>query len=153
MTNPHVPNRMSATVKVPESKRYAADNPWLVFEGTPASVRDQIIEAFGLEQQEGLTVFDVLLNAQLLASSAGAVSQGLGGRVIKDQGSESGSIAGNSAPEGSAEEKPKSSLFERVEEQGSRAELKALWAANKAEFDADPELMAAWKARGKSLSS
>jgi hypothetical protein len=48
---------------------------------------------------------------------------------------------------------PKAVLLGQIDEQGDVTSLKRLYAENKAAFDGDEALMAAYKAKGKSLSS
>lgn len=155
MDNPHAPRRTCVTIKVPESSKWAGDNPWLVFEGSPKAVREQIIETFGLEDVEGLTLFDVTLNAQQVATNQGSATQRLGGRVLA-QGKPS---EGNpqSEAEKPSETPPKADplagLKAAVESAQFRDDLKRLWAENRVVFDDNPDLFAEWKAKGKSLPS
>ena len=85
-TDPFTPRRVSTNVKFPESKRYASDNPWITFEGSsPEEVKALIVETFGLTGTETLTLFDVVANAQNIASHVGNVVQTLGATVVADE--------------------------------------------------------------------
>lgn len=144
------------TVKVPESKRYANDNPWLVFEGSDAAtVRQNVLDAFGMTADASLSLFDVLLNAQQIATKTGGTARSLGGTVIGNEAAapstESASVADEAAP--AEEPQGPHPLLAQIEAQTSVADLQDLWARNKAAFDADADLMAAYKARGKGLQA
>lgn len=66
------------TVKVPESAKYAGDNPWLVFKGEGREVQDNIVRTFGLTVPEGATLAQVVLAAQAsMTAEANAVRGGL----------------------------------------------------------------------------
>jgi len=158
----HSMRGMSVTIKVPESKRYAADNPWLVFHGRPAVVADMIREAFGLDPDKELSVFELALNAQDAATKIGTLRAGLGGAtVISSGGSTPPAEGGNAwsqagstpaAPEKTELELEIERLTPAVEKVTTVAELQELWARNQEAFK-DATLMAAYKAKGKSLSA
>lgn len=157
MSEPYSPRRVSATVKVPESAKWAGDNPWVVFEGSdPTTVRDLVAEAFGMTDIEGLTLFDVVCNAEKQAVAAANVINGLGGTVIssgKGGGSAWSRAKGDSSSQPASEpsEPEVNPLIAEIEKQTSRADLQKLWAENKAAFDADSSLMDLYRAKGKSL--
>lgn len=144
------------TIKVPESKRYASDNPWFTFRGSDLDlIRAQVIKSLGLdaEEQQGLSLFEVVLNAQRKATNVGSAAQQMGGTVLKvekSSGAESASVA-ESAP--AAEPEGPHPLFAKIEEQTDVAALQRLWAENKAAFDADAALMDAYKVKGKALTA
>jgi hypothetical protein len=156
VSNPHAPRRVSATIKYPESARYANDNPWLVFEGNVEAVREQVIEAFGMEETEGLTLADAVVNAQRQASTTGAVANGLGGTVISKGGSAWDKAKGGSPapakPEKSEAEIEVERLTAEVAKVSTTAELQDLWARNQEAFK-DAGLMEAYRAKGKSLQA
>lgn len=151
---------ISATIKFPESARYKADNPWMVFHGSPASVREDIIEAFGLgEEAQAMTLPELVQEAQTIVTGMANAASGLGGRVLSE-GSGKGSAWGQAqsgqraekAPEESAEEIEVKRLLAEVETVTSVADLQQLWARNQEAFRNDG-LMAAYKAKGKALSA
>lgn len=152
-TDPHAQRRVSATIKFPESARYKSDNPWLVFEGAVSTVREQIIEAFGMTDAEELTLFDLVTNAQAQATAVGNAASGLGGKVLAS-GSSAWSEAKGGAAAPAAEAKPektrKDELLAEIPTFTDIEKLKRLWAENQSEFE-DAELMAAWSAKGKAL--
>lgn len=140
--NPITPGETGVTIKY--GKGY--DDTWVTFRGTPDSVRSQLCETFGLKPEGFDTLSELVLEATALAHGANNAASGAGGRSIpKDQKSE-----GAPAQEAKPEEKPASPLLERVEEATDVKQLQHLWASNKEAF-ADADLMAAWKAKGKSL--
>lgn len=142
------------TIKVPESKRYASDNPWITFRASDAStMKAHVVATFGLDAEEavGLTLFDVVLNAQKIATKVGGVSTSMGGTIISTTpagSSDRASVA--DAP--AAEPEGPHPLLAEIEAQTSVPDLQNLWARNKAAFDADEALMDAYKAKGRSLS-
>lgn len=162
--DPYRPGKIGVTIKVPESKRYAGDNPWFVFEGTDATtVRNKIGDVFGIEV-ENLTLSAVVIEAQRLATGLGAVAHGLGGRVL-DDGKASAPAASSEAPAASggsvfqqaqagqtaapkADEDP---ILTAIEGAKTVEELKQIWAENQEAF-ADAKYMDPWKAKGKALS-
>jgi transcription elongation factor len=152
------------TIKTPESKRYAADNPWFVFEGTdPDTIREKILATFGIEADASLSLFDVTMNAQRIASRQGEIQNSLGGTTLNVEktgsaqptgSTESASATGADTPaweDKPAEEPTVNPLFAKVESQTGVAALQRLWAENKAAFDADADLFAAYKSKGKAL--
>lgn len=150
MSDPNQTREVSVTIK-----HDGKDSTWLVFRGSVEAVREQIIECFGMTETEGLTLHELSVEATRLVKATSQVANGLGGRVLKG-GSQSAFAqareGGGSAP-APAKEDEDVPLKGMIEAATSVAALKTLWAENKAAFDADPELFAAWKAKGKSLSS
>lgn len=155
---------VSVTIKVPESKKFAGDNPWTVFKsGSPETLKKMIAETYGLEH-EGLLLSDVTINAQRAASGLGAVAHGLGGRVLSQGPGNTSESASEAPSEGSddvwsqvsqekAEEEPKKDpILVAIEQSKTVGELRQLWAENQPKFNDNADYMAAWKAKGKSLS-
>lgn len=155
MTDPNSPRRVSATIKFPESKRYANDNPWLVFEGASVEdVRQMVGEAAGMTEDDldGLRIIDVVSNVQAEASAMGNVKSELGGiSTGTDKGKSEGKPKSEPKSEAKSDEPDNKWLYEKVEQAQSRKALKDLWGKHKANFEADSELFNAWKQRGKSL--
>lgn len=155
-TDPFAGRRVSATIKAPESERYAADNPWLVFEGTVESVREQIIAAFGMEETEGLNLAELVLQAQTQMTAVFNAARGTGGKVVRGGGGAHkplpypGPPAPNAAPEKSEEELNRERLQAEIAAATDVDALKQLWARNQEAFK-DDALMAEWRAKGKSL--
>jgi hypothetical protein len=166
MDNPHSPGKIGVTIKVPESKKYAGDNPWFVFEGTDAdSLKAKIAATFGTEH-EGLTLSDVVINAQRLVTGLGAVAHGLGGTVLASgqaaapadtpaaPAASGGSVFQQAAAGGAAAAPAQESdpILDAIEMAKTVEELKQIWAENQAAFN-DSKYMDPWKAKGKALSS
>lgn len=145
------------TIKTTESARYKSDNPWLVFEGTsPDEIRAKIIATFGMtDVDDSLSLFDVTMNAQRIATRQSEIQGTLGGTTLKVESSRNGapSPTGSASAAAPAAEPETNPLLAKVEEQTGVAALQRLWAENKAAFDADADLMAAYKAKGKALQS
>lgn len=164
MSDPYQPGAISVTVKQdePGGKFNDPKSPgsWIVFHGTPALVREQIIETFGLVASDwnDKPLFTLVAEATKLFKATGNVSRQLGGQVIStgSESQQSASSGGSawaqaaSEPEKSAEEKLKETLLEQVEQQPNVKALKELWAKNQEAFAAD-ELMTAYLAKGKAL--
>lgn len=157
MTDPHAPTRMTATIKFPESSRYKSDNPWIVFEGTqPEAIKALIGEAFGIDT-EGLTLSDVVINAQTQASAVGAAASGTGGQVIDgSKGGNNGAWGGvkkdGSKPADEAPKEPaRDPIFDEIADCKTVEELQKLWGQKQELFVG--EVMDAYKAHGKALSA
>lgn len=159
--DPLSPRRINVSIKTPESARYKGDNPWFTFEGSSAAtVKAMIVDAFDLKDTGELSLSDVVMEAQTIASGLSAAKSGLGGRVIgegKSSGSAfeqarqgAGSAPANDGP--SEEEVELARLTAAVEAATTVAELQDLWARNQAAFKND-DLMTAYKAKGKLLSA
>lgn len=160
MTNPHEPGRISVTLK-----QDGKDGTWVVFHGSPEEVRQQIVGLFPeFDGQTDAPLYDLINEATRLFKAAGNVSSRLGGRVVGNkaasgnESSDSGSawdrVAGNGAePQQEPEVDPNVARLQReIEGAADVAALRELFARNKAAFDANPDLVADWKAKGKSLS-
>lgn len=138
---------VTATVKF--GKGY--DDPWLVFRGDPDQISEQVIASFGLEETEGLTLAELIVNASKQAQAVRAASAGLGGSVIS-QGNGRRNAWAEAAGSTEPAQPERNPLYGKLEEVTDVAALKELYARNKAAFDGDAELLAAWKAKGKSLT-
>lgn len=156
MSNPHEPGRISVTLK-----QDGKDGTWIVFHGSAAEIRSQVIEAFDMEGQDDAPLYDLVNEATRMFKAAGNVTSRLGGRVVSNKSnSESASSegsawdrAGNGAEAPAPEVDPDVvRLTAAIEDAADVAALKELFARNKAVFDANPDLVVAWKAKGKSLS-
>lgn len=154
--DPNEPGRISVTLK-----QDGKDGTWLVMHGSPAEVRAQIAEVFDLnEEQSDGPLFDLINEATRLYKAAGNVSSGLGGRVVggsngsarSGSGSAWAQAAGNGA-EAEPEADPNIARVEAgIEAATTRDGLREFYARNEAVFKANPELVDAYKAKGKSLS-
>jgi len=157
MGDPNEPGRISVTMKAD-----SREGTWIVFHGSPAEVRDQIIDVFALTEEEtDGPLYDLINEATRLYKAAGNVNSTLGGRVVggtKSETTKSGSAwdraAGNG---GNAPAEPEVDpnvvrLTNAIEGATDVTTLKELYARNKAHFDGNAELFAAWQAKGKSLS-
>lgn len=150
---------ISITLKYPKPKYQ--DAPWIVFHGSPEEVREDIITAFAWDGETvtGLNVHEVVLKAQEAVQGAGNVANTLGGKVLSEGGgqpsgvwSQVGSGASAEAEDKPAED-PTAWLKVEIDKATSVAGLQRLWADNKAAFSEHPELMDAYKAKGKSLAA
>lgn len=143
---------MSATIK-----RDGKDASWLVFHGTPAEISRDIKDVFGIDG-EGLTIAELVGEAEAMWKSSGNVASGLGGRSLPSGDRTSGS--GTTAPpwnrDAAAPTEPQEDpnvvrLTAEIEAATDRASLKDMFARNKTVFDANSALTDAWRAKGKSL--
>lgn len=147
MSEPWSGGETTATIKFGRGH----EDPWLVFKGTPERVKEQIVVAFGtdVEEAEGLTLAELVVNVTKTAQGARTASAGLGGTVIKQ-----GGWARAAQEEAAPAEPAVNPLFAKVEAltaiEGPGG-LKDLYARNADAFKADAELMAAWTAKGKAL--
>lgn len=142
------------------------ESTWATFTGLPHEVREQIIAYFGFAEDavRELTLSELVVNATSVAHGKGNAAATLGAVAIpaSQQGqeqsappaTETASDASSDpweAVESSAPAEPAvNPLYAQIEAAQSVDELKVLWADNQAAFS-DADLMAAWKAKGKSL--
>ncbi|MGW4158683.1 hypothetical protein [Streptomyces sp. NPDC004788] len=156
----------SITVTIKYGKGY--DDPWLVLKGRPGEVREDILESFGIERDSvtGLTLSDIVVNATNIAHGKGLIATHLGATVISEESAPPAKPQGDpwanvgSAQQASSAWSDKSAtspeqdknawILGEIEKQTNRADLKKVWAANQS-FFADPAVMDAYKAKGKSL--
>ena len=150
--SPHEPGRISVTLKSD-----GRDGTWIVFHGNAGEIRRQLIATFDIEDAEGAPLFDLINEATRIYKSTGNVSAGLGGRVVgkKSDGNAATGSAWDKVAEG---EKPEpevdpniARLTAAIEAATTTDALRDLYARNAAHF-ANPDLLAAWQAKGKALS-
>lgn len=169
MSDPHTPRDVGVTLKFPESKRYANDNPWITFRGTPQSIREDILAVMGWNPADNeLGLAALVLNAQREVTALATVANGMGGRVISEGSGKPAGPAWEAAAGGSSDpwaapaaDKPPSKSEAEIEVERLTAEVAAtttvadlqqLWARNQEAFK-DAALMEAYKAKGKALST
>lgn len=132
------------------------EEPWLTAKGNSESIKAGLAAFFGLDREEieGLTAHEVVLNCKKLAIGTSAVVAGLGGTVIN--GTRPARGGWQAAAEGSAPAEPaepeRNPLFATIDAATTVDAVKDIYARNVDAIKADPELLAAWKAKGKELS-
>jgi hypothetical protein len=144
-------------------KQDGKDGTWLVFHGSAARVREQIIEVFpGIDETGDAPLFDLINEATRLYKAAGNINSTLGGRVVGSKGkSESNGATGSAwdrAAGNTADAEPEvdpnvARIEAAIEEATDVASLKELYARNKVHFENHPDLLTAYKTKGKALSS
>lgn len=163
------PRHRGITVTIKYGKAY--DDTWAVFHGLSDDVRHDISDFFGLAPEEaaGLTLSDLVVNATSAAHSVSTVARGLGGVVIASTSSETSPVAGarsadpwtdaatlTAQPATSTPPRPQpeseNPLLALIHQAATVRALEMLWVENQDAF-ADPDVMAAWKARGRVLST
>lgn len=142
------------------------EHAWAAFLGLAHEVRQDVIAYFGLEETDGLTLSEVVLNASQLAQGKGLAATKLGAVALSPgqqaasggdvwdaaaSGSEGPSGASGGASEGpSPEEQEVKRILALIEATTDTDALKRVWAENQAAFSL-PGVMDAYKAKGKSL--
>ena len=163
------PRQRGITVTIKYGKAY--DDTWAVFHGLPDDLRHDISDFFGLtvEEAAGLTLSDLVVNATNAAHSVSTVARGLGGVVIASTSNEAPPVADTrradpwtdpgtpvAQPAASTpprpQPEPENPLLALIGQAPTVRSLEMLWVENQDAF-ADPAVMAAWKARGRALSS
>lgn len=162
MSDPNADGGISVTIKgdEPGGKFNDAKKPgtWIVFHGSPARVKEQIIEVFALTEGLDRPLFDIVNEATELFKASANVTSGLGGKVLNPGTSgpawqeAQSSPAEPAAPEKSAEELTIERLTAEVAAVTSVADLQQLWARNQEAFK-NESLMEAYRAKGKALSA
>lgn len=154
---------ITATIK--GGKGYEA--PWLVFRGSSAAeVQARISEAFGLEAQ-GETLCSTVLAASEAMQSEGVVVRSLGGRTLstaQERAEASGHPSARSAqtappaPErpplrvvDEGADDPVAQVRQAIEEANSTTALQRVWGRHKAVMSQSPDLIEAYKTRGRTL--
>ncbi|AXQ61089.1 hypothetical protein SEA_HANK144_34 [Streptomyces phage Hank144] len=158
-------SEISVTIKYDKGH----DATWAVFRGTAGEIRADVMEFFGMDPatQQGLSLSSIVTNATQIAHGKGLIATALGATVVEETTTEepakpSGdpwAAAANVQPgpwPGSAsaaepkKDDPNAYILGEIEKQTTVDGLKKLWAANQS-FFSDASVMAAWKAKGKSL--
>lgn len=146
--NPHTPGETSVTIKY--GKGY--DESWATFRGTTENVTQQINDYFNVEAGTFTSLHDLVTEATRLAHNTSYVAKNAGGQVLT-KGEQAEPAAQPAAAEAAPAEPEKPAAFALIDAATDRNELKRIWAENKTEFEANADLMSAWKTKGKSLSS
>ena len=167
--DPHADRSTSLTIKY--GKDY--DDPWVVFRGSPAAIREQALEYFGVtpdERQAQLDPHSLVIELVYLAQSSYHVATQAGGQTIPPKTDQSADPAEESSSEAAeipepspsaggdvweqaaaARKKPEPTLIERIEACETTVELQDLFVANQEALASGTEAREAWKARGKAL--
>ena len=163
MSDPNQPGTMSVTIKAdePGGKYNDAKSPgsWIVFHGTPAAIREQIMDTFTFEESaKDLDLSELIVEATRMFKAVCNVATGpLAGRVLggggkQDSGSSSSAWA--AAREGStstpAEEQKELTIAELIEAQESVDSLKELWLERSDDIKSEG-LVDAWTKKGQAL--
>lgn len=157
--------KVTATIKA--DKGY--DAPWLVFNGTPEEIRQQIITTFGFDTAWGtdIAISELVLEASKNFAATYRVSTELGGKAIKS----SKTKASGSAPSGGSEatkgqlpapakeEKKEPAdpqadpLLEQIAAATSLDDLTRIWKQNQKAFQQRPEVGKAVKERRAAIDA
>jgi hypothetical protein len=149
------------TVTIKYGKGY--EQPWAVFHGSTGQIRDDLTAFFGMNPDEtaGLTLSDLVVNAMTSAHAVGVLASGMSATVIASHGREPAASRPDAAKPGTPAAPPSAAppaeavanpLLAVIAQVPDVRSLERLWAENQAAFS-DPEVMAAWKARGRALST
>ncbi|MFE2104294.1 hypothetical protein ACFXAF_00210 [Kitasatospora sp. NPDC059463] len=124
------------------------EDSWAVFRGSPEQVEKDITTYFGFDRESvtGLALSELVVEATRTAQSTTMLVRGLDARIVPQP------APAKSVPAGPAPANPAGGLLELIERCPNVEALKELWATNQAAF-ADPAVMDAWKARGRSLKA
>lgn len=154
---------LSATIK------YGAGHeaPWAVFHGSPAEVRADIIEFFGITAADvaGLSLSDLVVNASQEARGVATIAQGLDATVTASPQAPSApaarpTTAGAADPwaEASAASTPaepeppaEDPVLTRIKNAADVPTLQRIWVTHQSAFS-DPAVKEAWKVRGRELT-
>lgn len=145
------------------------EETWVSFAGLPREIFDDIVDYFGLDpsETEGLTLSELVVTATNLAHAKGTLASTFGATVIppgqeykpaktapaSDVWEQVGQ-AGQAVQAAQAAAEPvseKDRLLKEIEAEATVDGLKRLYATSAQAFQDHPELLAAWKARGKAL--
>lgn len=143
---------------IKEGKGY--EESWHSFSGPPERRKEAMVTYFGMDRASvaDLTPFEVAVQARQIAQGVATVATQLGGKPVSSTEAEAdmGAFARAAQRQAQAEaeaEPERSPLYGQIEAAGDVDALRTLFAKNSEAFNADAELRAAWKARGKELSA
>ena len=153
-TPPWEPDKSYFKVTLKGGKGYEAT--WVnIGAGTPGELRRAVIAFFGWEpaEWEDKSLADLAFEATQVWHALTNVGTAFPEARNVDGAAATPAEAYAAAQEEQPPPDPKAVLLAQIEEQGNVPDLKRLYAENKAAFDSDePDLMAAYKAKGKSLT-
>lgn len=162
------PKARGLQVTIKYGKGY--EETWVSFAGLPDEIREDIVNYFDLDWDSinGLSLSEVVVTATNLAHAKGTLASTLGATVIP-RGEEYKPATTQVNPQGDvwenvgqaaqaqaatpAAEPEKHPLFAVIESETTIDGLKRLYAESAQAFTEQPELLAAWKARGKALKA
>lgn len=153
MEDPHSPVTFTVSLKAPETEKWAKDDPWIVISGTGLQAVKEAVAAVAGVEHEALTLADVTINSQRVLEGVQSASKGLGGRVLgfrKNSDEAPVQATANVVSINKNQPSAKEVILGEIEAQTSRSALKTL-RVEKPIIGEDEELLAAWKAKGKSL--
>ncbi|PHQ49488.1 hypothetical protein BLA24_25980 [Streptomyces cinnamoneus] len=130
----------------------AQEDPQLSFRGPSAEVQEDIAACFGFDRKSvsGLTLHELVAEANQLAQGASTVMRGFPGARVVPQGDERNESAQSTTPPAGHQE-TENPLLEQITACATTDDLRRLWATNQHAFT-DPAVMDAWKARGRALA-
>jgi hypothetical protein len=157
-STPFENGRVSVTMK--HNGKY--EDPWIVFHGSVEKVKDDMIRAFGLGEGDvpfaDRSLSDVLYEANKQSVAEYNAATALNGTVIKTKRGKGhalpdpGKTDEATVTDPKADEPEVNPLLAKIEAVPDVGALQKLWAENQAAFT-EPDIMAAYKARGKALSA
>ncbi|MFE0104118.1 hypothetical protein [Streptomyces sp. NPDC059009] len=144
------------TITIKYGKGY--EDTWAVFKGTPEDIRSWITLHFGFkpEMVEYLTLSELVVEATNIAHGNGNLAAYLGATRIgvqqpEEQRTDDPWSQAEAAP-ATAQDSGSAWALAEIKKQASIGDLQKFWAGNQT-FFADPEVMAAYKARGRELQA
>ena len=146
-------NENGLTVTVKYGKGY--EETWVVFRGSIATIRRDVIMYFGLDgvSMTDMTLSEVVINVTQLAHAKGNVAAALGGVVIVKQAEAPVEQQGAAGDVWGDEPVPVGNpILAAIDAITTITDLKLLWSNNQSEF-ADSAVMDAWKVKGKALQA
>ena len=171
-SSPHEAGNISVTIKgdEPGGKYNDAKVPstWIVFHGTPARIREQIIEVFDLgDEAKAQPLYSLINEVTKLFKAVNSVGSQLGGTVLSTGPTAPAESAGNGGdvwaqvdaqkadgPPWNEEKKADADpILVALESAKTLDEVKQVWAENQSAFNTTESYMSAYKARGKALSA
>lgn len=159
------PGETSVTIKY--GKNY--EDTWATFKGTPAQVRQQVAEFFGMDPQAtaGLTLAQLVFNATGMAHAMTTLQNAFpamtaipaheagkpGPQGDPWQAAQGASPSPATAGQVPAEEiSPSARVLAEIESAATVTDLKRIWATNREAFK-DPSVSSAYQTKGRALKS
>lgn len=142
-------------------KQDGKDGAWIVFHGSIERITEDLSAAFNLDPTQYASFADLSLEASRNYKALGSAIHSLGARTTRSTPNPgSSSPAWEEARQGSEQAAPaepeapaRNPLYDQLEALTNLEDHRQLWAKNRSSFDADAELLEAWKTKGRALKA
>lgn len=135
---------MSTTIKFGSK----FDASWIVVDGNPTEMRDQLILAFGLDGADDKTLAEVTIEASQIAQAMWNAADGLNATVDNKWPSSNDRGARPKKSEQPKTQDPKQETLDAISGASDKAGLIRVWLTVPAEYKKDEVILEAFKSKG-----